>query len=186
MGFVGELVSVTFMSTLATTGFGLVPESWGFSLAWFSASIVMAFGMVSIVSGIRQYTYKLPGSNIVAGLLYYIYQSALTSIRGALSLCGWLMMLLFFLLAVVQAFVTDSRLSQALAFTTLALAVSSSALVALSHVTNVHLEKVHPVSYLSIKDAKGALDIVPVLLMGNIALSTLWNLSFHRLLSPVL
>jgi hypothetical protein len=133
------------------------------------AACCMCLAFVIFVMGSPRYARKPPGGNSLMGLCYYIYGSAKQSKKGLISLTGWIVLLAFLVLSVVQAFVTDVSIKHALSWVALALAFYSCAVLCICHMRNDHLNGLedHPAGLLSVAEARDMLDTVPIIIVIN-------------------
>jgi hypothetical protein len=67
------------------------------------AACCMCIAYVVFLLGTPRYTRKPPGGDSLRGLCYYLWQSAKSSRKGALAFSGWIVLVLFILLSIVQA-----------------------------------------------------------------------------------
>jgi hypothetical protein len=133
-----------------------------------ATSLNAAFSILWIM-GSPRYARKPPGGNSLMGLCYYIFGSAKQSKKGLISLTGWIVLLAFLVLSVVQAFVTDVSIKHALSWVALALAFYSCAVLCICHMRNDHLNGLedHPAGLLSVAEARDMLDTVPIIIVIN-------------------
>jgi len=108
---IGSAVALGFMSTLANspTTFG-IGEDWGYFVAYAIASAAMGVAAILFVSGTRAYKGKhaTGKSSVMRPIMRSVVVSAKSSGRGKFALLGWVMMVPFFVLSFVQAFMTGT------------------------------------------------------------------------------
>lgn len=127
--------------------------------------------------GTPRYTRKLPGGDCLRGLCHYLWASARTSAKGAVAFSGWVVLIVFLVLSVVQAFITDHTINEALSYTALGLAAYSCIALGLCHVRNHDIRAMpeHPHKLLTPSDAADTLDVVPVMLVVNVGFMLVYN-----------
>jgi dipeptide/tripeptide permease len=173
---VSAAIAFGYLVTLATNGSGAIPQEWGFTAAYAIAAVAMSLAVLAFFAGRGRYIIKLPGGDVLAGLVTYIVASARQSWRGSLSLLGWILLVVFLILAIVQAFITDEALAHIVSYVALGVAVLCNGLLVATHTTNTHLEGLPESKWLTVEEAKGALDTVPILIVVNVSFSILYNL----------
>ena len=132
---VGAAVAYGYLTTLATSGSGAIPKEYGFFTAYMIGACCMAIALFVFVLGTPRYRRKLPAGNSLRGLIHYLGQNART-LKGFIAVSGWIVLLLFLVLSVVQAFITDHDISAALSYTALALAAYSCIALCVCHMRN--------------------------------------------------
>lgn len=173
---ISAAIAFGYLVTLATNGSGAIPQAWGFTAAYTIAAVCMTLAVLAFFFGRGRYVMKLPGGDVMAGLAAYLVASARQSWRGTLSLLGWVLLAVFLVMAIVQAFITDEELAHLLSYVALGVAVLCNGLLVATHTTNKHLDGLPESKWLTVEEAKGALDTVPILIVVNVSFSIVYNL----------
>lgn len=176
----GAVVVYCYIVTLATSGSGAIPKEYGFFATYMIAGCSMGLGFIVFVAGSSRYMHKPPGGDSLRGLCQYLWASARTSAKGAVAFSGWVALVAFLALSVVQAFVIDNNASAALSYAALGLAAHSCMVLSVCHMRNGSIRKGIPGhqlenNWLSASDAAATLDAVPVMLVVNLGLALVFN-----------
>eukprot|EP00124_Ichthyophonus_hoferi_P001542 Ihof_evm1s83 gene=Ihof_evmTU1s83 len=175
---VGAVVAFGYLVTLATNGQPpTIPRRFGFFAAYAIATGCFGFCALIFIAGTPRYVRNPPGGNSLRGLFYYLGQAAKRSIRGTISLCGWVLIIVFLISAVTQAFITDPKVADSLSYFGLVIAVFACTALITVHQDNEYLNDIpeEPSGMITVCEVKAMLDTVPTLLVVNIAFSICYN-----------
>eukprot|EP00124_Ichthyophonus_hoferi_P003574 Ihof_evm3s316 gene=Ihof_evmTU3s316 len=175
---VGSTVSYGYLVTLATNGQPpVISEPMGFFAAYMIASGCFVLCMFIFVAGTSKY-HRLPcGGDSLRGLIYYIWQGAKRTHRGKVALFGWCSVFIFLIVAVAQSFITDKNVAHGLSYLALGLASVACVTLVFAHAKNHYLDGIpdEPSGMLTLEEAQGTFDTVPIVLIVNTAFNICYN-----------
>lgn len=163
---VGCLIAFGFLANVATNGLPpLVPAEDGFFGAYIIAASFMATAWVVYVCGTRFYREDSfrTNSESVLGLCFGRLMAGRSHFMGRLALMGWALIPVLIVISIAQAFVA----SMALTLASLVLDVVCIGCLCIAHCDNSWLGEADAVTR--------GLDVVPVLLVGNVVFNVLYN-----------
>eukprot|EP00122_Pirum_gemmata_P012543 Pgem_evm2s11663 len=90
--------------------------------------------------------------------------------KGALLLCAWGSIVLFLILTICAAFITNKAVAQILVYISVTVGIIAVIIICLGHRNNSHLDKIEDINtdMILTKEVKGALDCIPILFVGAI------------------
>lgn len=171
----GALLALAFLTSIATNGTSLIPVEWGFVAVYTIAATAMTVALVAFWCGSSLYCKVAPGGDVYAGFCWYISRSARESWQGAASLAGWIMTFVALIMTVISVFMPETP---GIGYIAVSLALLGNGLLVTCHLNNNHLDGVEESIFLSRKDAKGALDCVPILIVVIVAANLMFNLQY--------
>eukprot|EP00122_Pirum_gemmata_P021094 Pgem_evm1s19679 len=124
---------------------------------------------------------KPTGAGSLNSLVYYVIRPSLTGqhrIKGSSILIAWSGLILSITIAIVQAFLMDENIAMLVSYISLTLALLCTITLTICHLNNDHLNSITEHKVLTIKEAKGVFDLIPIILTGNIIFGVLQNSSF--------
>eukprot|EP00124_Ichthyophonus_hoferi_P002557 Ihof_evm9s178 gene=Ihof_evmTU9s178 len=175
---VGATVSYGYLVTLATNGQPpVISKRNGFFAAYMIASGCFVLCMFIFVAGTPKYHRLPPGGDSFRGLIYYVWNGAKRTLRGKVALFGWITVFLFLIVAVAQSFITDIVVADALSYLALALASVSCVTLSFAHLSNDYMNGIpdEPSGMLTLEEAQGTFDTIPIVLIVNIAFNICYN-----------
>lgn len=178
---VGAVVAVGIMSTVATSPDTVhIPEQLGYFTAYFVGALSITLAFVVFLAGSGTYVNKDLRSRVmvIRPVCSAILHSAGQNARGAFCLFGWMLIIPFFVLSFVQAFLEESHRTRLVAGVALVIGIVQLASLVYAHCNNSFLEQ-NPTaqSHLEGGDVSNAVTIdqihqtfqtMPLLILANI------------------
>jgi len=124
----GAAVSFLVITNIAENGMGIVPERWGFFLAYSIPTVVFAIALAVFFAGRSRYTINPPAGSAVDELLATFGAASKRNLFGfgGVFLCSMIGLLLSFVILVVDTFVGDGTVAyNVMAYTGLATMILS-------------------------------------------------------------
>lgn len=189
---IGAAVGLALMTTVATspTDFG-IPAGYGFFWSYLTAAIAMGVCISLFLSGTCFYVKKFvkSQSRIFRPVAKILVVSARQSFRGAVCLTGWVLLLPFFVLSFIQAFVeSGSGLAYGLAFLAFGIALLQLLCLVWSHCDNSFLKEEESQAAdsedapVSLEELRQTFQSLPVILVANI----IFNFAYTMMIGPFL
>jgi len=141
---IGAVVAVGIMSTVATSPETLhIPAKLGYFTAYFVGALSITLAFVVFLAGSVTYVNKDLRSRVmvIRPVCSAICHSAGQNARGAFCLFGWMLIIPFFVLSFVQAFLEESHGTTWVAGVVLVIGIAQLASLAYAHCNNSFLEQ---------------------------------------------
>jgi len=161
---VGSVIAFGYMTTLAVAGQPPgVPLEYGFFVAYLVAALFMFVCLVLFFAGTKWYTHAPPSNVGTVGALVQSIWGSRSCWQARLSIMGWGIMPIFFILIFIQAFAQVSEV----AITCLILGVFMCTFLIIAHYDNSWI--VDGDFELKMEDIRGTFRPIPIILVVNLA-----------------
>lgn len=191
---IGAGLGLGIMTTMASspTSFGL-PKGYGYFWSYAIAAASMAVCVAIFLSGSVSYINmsKRSATKIFRPIASVLMYSAKQSVRGAACLVGWLLLVPFFILSFIQAFVPSGS-AEATYLSIIAFGVAGTLMICLmwAHTDNSFLvQRPHTdrgsegvEDSLTIEEIRMTFQTMPLLLIAN----TVFNFAYTMMIGPFL